>query len=56
MNANDLLTPEMTLDEKLAAIDAALLKAPEQEIEAKKNGTYLINQDPMDALWCQSCQ
>ena len=55
MNANSLITDEMTLEEKLAAIDAAMEKAQEQF--NKENGRNIdAPVDPSLLTICDSCQ
>lgn len=55
MNANAIITDEMTLEEKLAAIDAAMVVA--QEKFNKENGRDIeAPVDPSDLLICDSCQ
>lgn len=57
MNANDVIKYEMTLDEKLAAIDKLM-----NDEEAKKKYRQIKGLapnalvDPMDMLSCESCQ
>jgi len=47
----------MTLDEKLAAIDAAMANAQAQADEAAAaNGTYAAPLDPADLTMCEGCQ
>lgn len=57
MNSNAVITDEMTLDEKLAAIDAAM--ANQQELaneEAASRGVIAAPIDPADATMCIGCQ
>lgn len=54
MNANKILNDDMTLDEKLAAIDA-MLAAPVKPIP-KGSMTNLGPIDPSEALMCEGCQ
>jgi len=57
MNANAILSDDMTLDEKLAAIDAAMLAAQAQaNEEATQRGTFAAPIDPADATMCLGCQ
>lgn len=57
MNANDVISDEMTLQEKLAAIDKLM-----NDEEAKKKYRQIKGLapnapvDPMDMLSCESCQ
>ena len=55
MNANNVINDEMTLEEKLAAIDAAM-KTEAVEFN-KKNGRPLdAPVDPSDLTMCEGCQ
>lgn len=57
MNASTIISEDMTLDEKLAAIDAAMANAMEQAQEsAKANGTAFAPLDPADLTMCEGCQ
>ena len=57
MNANAIINDDMTLEEKLSAIDAALKKAQEvAEEQAKKNGTVLAPVDPASLTICDGCE
>lgn len=57
MNANAIINDDMTLEEKLSAIDAALKKAQEQaEEQAKKNGTVVAPVDPASLTICDGCE
>lgn len=51
MNANTIISDDMTLDEKLAAIDAAMAN---MVATAQKTGAAPI--DPAEALMCEGCQ
>ena len=57
MNANDVISDEMTLEEKLAAIDKLM-----NDEEAKKKYREIKGLapnapvDPMDMLHCEGCQ
>lgn len=56
-NANTIINDEMTLEEKLAAIDQAMMNAQEQaNEEAAANGTVAAPVDPQDFLMCEGCQ
>lgn len=52
MNAQKIINDDMTLDEKLAAIDAALANA--QAVAQETPDAAPI--DPSDALMCEGCQ
>lgn len=57
MNANAIITDEMTLDEKLAAIDAAMANAVAQaQDDAAQNGVTFVQPDPADLTMCEGCQ
>ena len=57
MNANAIINDDMTLEEKLSAIDAALKKAQEvAEEQAKKNGTVAAPLDPASLTICDGCE
>ena len=45
--------PNMTLEEKLAAIDAAMANAAAEHNRANPTAAPI---DPMDALHCEGCQ
>lgn len=53
MNANDLINEEMSLDEKLAAIDAAMANA---QALAKQENPMAAPLDPADLTMCEGCQ
>ncbi|MDO4773895.1 MAG: hypothetical protein Q4A37_02115 [Candidatus Saccharibacteria bacterium] len=58
MNASQIISDDMTLEEKLSAIDAAL-KAAQQaaDDQAKSNGvTVVAPVDPADFTMCVGCQ
>ena len=57
MNANAIINDDMTLEEKLSAIDAVLKKAQEvAEEQAKKNGTVVAPVDPASLTICDGCE
>ncbi|MDN5275243.1 MAG: hypothetical protein JWP06_1144 [Candidatus Saccharibacteria bacterium] len=57
MNANNIISDEMTLEEKLAAIDKAMANAQEQaNEEAAARGTVAAPLDPADLTMCEGCQ
>lgn len=57
MNASAIINDNMTLDEKLAAIDAAMANAQAQaDEEAAARGTFAAPIDPADATMCVGCQ
>lgn len=57
MNANAILNDQMTLEEKLAAIDKAMLAAQEQQNEERSRmGLSPIPIDPSLATICDGCE
>ena len=57
MNANQIITDDMTLEEKLSAIDAALKAAQEAaDDQAKSNGTVAEPVDPASLTICDGCE
>jgi len=57
MNANSIITDDMTLEEKLAAIDMAMVNAQTQaNEEAAARGTTAAPLDPADLTMCEGCQ
>lgn len=58
MNASSIINDSMTLDEKLAAIDAAMAAAQQQaQDEAAAQGISLAAPlDPADLTMCEGCQ
>lgn len=57
MNAKQIITEDMTLEEKLSAIDEAM-KAAQQvaQEQAKKNGAVVAPFDPALATICDGCE
>lgn len=56
-NASTIINDQMTLEEKLAAIDAAMANAQAQaNDDAASNGTSAAPIDPQDFLMCEGCQ
>lgn len=53
MNANNVITDEMSLEEKLAAIDAAMMNAEVKHQQANPGAAPL---DPADLTMCEGCQ
>lgn len=53
MKSNSVINEDMTLDEKLAAIDAAMANAV---IQNKKAGNVDAPLDPADLTMCIGCQ
>jgi hypothetical protein len=57
MNASAILSDDMTLEEKLEAIEQAMKNAQEvANEEAAKSGTIAAPLDPADLTMCESCQ
>ena len=57
MNASAIINDEMTLEEKLAAIDAAMANAQAQaDDDAAAKGQVAAPIDPADATMCVGCQ
>lgn len=57
MNAAAIINDEMTLTEKLAAIDAAMKNAQDQaNKEAAANNRFAAPLDPADLTMCEGCQ
>lgn len=60
MNANAIINDEMTLEEKLAAIDAAVADAQAQQannqVVQDDGSTPALVEDPQNFLMCEGCQ
>lgn len=57
MNANNIINDEMSLEEKLAAIEQAMANAQEQaNEEAASRGMVAAPLDPADLTMCEGCQ
>ena len=56
MNAHAIISDEMTLDEKLAAIDAAMATAVLQAQQTNDPGQIMVQADPADLTMCLGCQ
>ncbi|MDB5177724.1 MAG: hypothetical protein JWO61_107 [Candidatus Saccharibacteria bacterium] len=57
MNASTIISDDMTLEQKLAAIDQAMANAQAvANDEAAANGTSAAPLDPQDLLMCEGCQ
>lgn len=57
MNATQILNDNMTLEEKLAAIDQAMMNAQAQaNEEAAARGQVAAPLDPADLTMCEGCQ
>ncbi len=56
-NASQIITDDMSLEDKLSAIDAAMRAAQEQASEeAAMRGEVSAPIDPQDFLMCEGCQ
>jgi hypothetical protein len=57
MKASTIIDDTMTLDQKLAAIDAAMAAAQSQaNDDAQKRGLFAAPLDPADLTMCEGCQ
>lgn len=57
MNANQIINDDMTLEEKLSAIDAAMKAAQAvADDQAKSRGTVAAPIDPAELTMCEGCQ
>ena len=57
MNASQIISDDMTLEEKLAAIDSAMANAQAMANEdAVRNGGIAAPLDPADLTMCEGCQ
>ena len=56
MNANTIISEEMSLDEKLAAIDAAMANAMAVAQEKTNTKGFSVQTDPADLTMCLGCQ
>lgn len=57
MNASQIITDDMTLEEKLTAIERAMANAQaDANAEASRNGTVAAPIDPADLTMCEGCQ
>ena len=57
MNATQIINDEMTLEEKLAAIDQAMLNAQAvADDQARASGQTSAPLDPADLTMCEGCQ
>jgi len=55
-NANSIINDDMTLEEKLSAIDLAMANAQAQANDNRANGVNDAPVDPQDFLMCDGCQ
>lgn len=56
-NSATIINDDMTLEEKLAAIETAMANAQAQaKDDASANGVQFVESDPYDALMCEGCQ
>lgn len=57
MNSSAIISDDMTLDQKLAAIDAAMANAVQQaKDDSAKKGVQFVQPDPADLTMCEGCQ
>lgn len=57
MNASQIISDDMTLEEKLSAIEQAMTNAQQvANDEAAKKGLVAAPLDPADLTMCDSCQ
>lgn len=57
MNASTIINDNMTLEEKLAAIDSAMANAQSAaNDDAAASGTFAAPLDPADLTMCEGCQ
>ncbi|MFZ1242798.1 MAG: hypothetical protein WAQ22_01505 [Candidatus Saccharimonas sp.] len=57
MNASKIVSDDMTLEEKLEAIEKAMKAAQEQAAEeATAQGKMFVPIDPADLTMCEGCQ
>ena len=57
MNASQIISEDMTLEEKLKAIDEAIAAAQNKaKIDANKHNTAFVPVDPSDLTMCEGCQ
>jgi hypothetical protein len=57
MNASQIISDDMTLEEKLSAIDQAMKNAQAQAAEdAAARGATFVPLDPADLTMCEGCQ
>lgn len=53
MNANEIINDDMTLEEKILAIEKAMANA---QVEHKKANPLAAPLDPSDLTLCEGCQ
>lgn len=57
MNSSAIISDDMTLDQKLAAIDAAMANAVQQaKDDSAQRGVQFVQPDPADLTMCEGCQ
>lgn len=54
MNASTIISDDMTLEEKLAAIDQAMANA--QAVAQDSQNNSIVPDDPQNLLMCEGCQ
>ncbi len=56
VNANTIISEDMSLDEKLAAIDAMMASAVANAQQTSSTGSVAAPLDPADLTMCLGCQ
>lgn len=57
MNASQIISDDMTLEEKLSAIEQAMANAQDMaNDEAARKGTIAAPLDPAELTMCEGCQ
>lgn len=56
VNANTIISEDMSLDEKLAAIDAMMASAVANAQQTSSNSAVVAPLDPADLTMCLGCQ
>lgn len=56
VNANTVIKEDMSLDEKLAAIDAMMANAVANAQTQTSTGSVVVQPDPADLTMCLGCQ
>lgn len=56
VNANTIITDDMSLDEKLAAIDAMMATAVANAQQTSDDSAVIAPLDPADLTMCLGCQ
>ncbi len=56
MNASQIISDDMTLEEKLAAIDNAMATMQAAGRQKTNDNNIRVDIDPSEALMCEGCQ